>query len=281
MPNMGLTKRAVKDYVRAPVLDRDVVYDAALDSFPASDAPSWGHCASVPRPRRPQAREGPTCRRAQCDFTPSTGGSHARHSRIHTLAPVPGPRGAARHAWRVPTPSPGWRIWARRHAASSPRTRAHHRARAGAPVVRLAAQQCTCRMVRAGSKLTRVIPRCMWWPTPCARIATGHRVRPRRRGADGRGPHCRASSSAGTGTVGTTAAVMLPKPSRSIPPCAHAHITTRWVPAARDASMMPRAASEVTVAARTRTRGMTNETRRTNKRASERPRVAPRDTPGS
>jgi hypothetical protein len=36
------TERAVRDEARAPKLDRDAVYDAALESFPASDAPSWG-----------------------------------------------------------------------------------------------------------------------------------------------------------------------------------------------------------------------------------------------
>jgi hypothetical protein len=42
MTDKSLTTRSVRDDARAPVLDRDAVYDAALDSFPASDAPSWG-----------------------------------------------------------------------------------------------------------------------------------------------------------------------------------------------------------------------------------------------
>jgi len=42
MTNRSLTKHAVRDDARAPVRDRDAVHDAALESFPASDAPSWG-----------------------------------------------------------------------------------------------------------------------------------------------------------------------------------------------------------------------------------------------
>jgi len=41
MPNESLTVRAGWDVVREPLLERDEVHDAALESFPASDAPSW------------------------------------------------------------------------------------------------------------------------------------------------------------------------------------------------------------------------------------------------